>query len=114
MHIQEQKWHYGRRFLITTEGASAHLEIYVEPVGYERIQAYFGALWVESAFRRKGLARQILRKAEEIAKENGQTAVFLEWRKTDTPVKIARWYEREGYRGVSLGNGYTLYKKELK
>lgn len=114
MHIQEQRWHYGRRFLITTEGASAHLEIYTEPARDARVQAYFGALWVEPAYRRKGIARRILHTAEELAKLNGQDAVWLEWRESDTPVEIARWYEREGYNDVEFGGGYALYKKSLK
>ena len=113
MHIQEQRWHYGRRFLITSEGASAHLELY-DPPCKDGVAAYFGALWVEPAYRRKGIARRVLHTAEELAKANGQDAVWLEWRESDTPVEIAQWYEREGYDAKEFGRGYALYKKNLK
>ncbi len=116
MHIQEQRWHYGRRFLITTEGASAHLEIYDQPEGEYKVQAYFGALWVEPEYRRKGLARKLLHKAEEIARAEGMEFVFLEWRKACTLREIARWYEREGYNDIAFDGmaTYVLYRKNLK
>lgn len=116
IHVQEQTWHYGRRFLITTEGASVHLEIYDEPLDEYQVQAYIGALWVEEPYRRNGLARKLLRKAEEIAKAEGMSCVFLEWRKVCTLSEIARWYEREGYDDVAFDNHgtYVLYRKNLK
>lgn len=116
MHVQEQKWHYGRRFLITTEGASVHLEIYDEPLDEYQVQAYIGALWVEEPYRKKGLARKLLRKAEEIAKAEGMDAVFLEWRKVCTLKEIAQWYEREGYNDIAFDSRatYILFKKILK
>ena len=113
MRINEQKWRNTHRWVISTDEASIQLEIYPEPRGDERIKAYIWALWVDPCSRRRGLATELLHKAEEIASAEGERYVWLEWDKADSDPFVLDWYQRQGYDEVAFGPGNSLLRKHL-
>lgn len=113
IHIQKQTWKRVTIYLLTTEGASAQLEIYPEPSGDEDVRAYICKLWVEPKYRRKGLAKVLLDTAEELARREGMEAVSLEWYEPDTPRWMLDYYMERGYDEVAFCRGYALLKKVL-
>lgn len=77
--------------------------------------AFIYALWVEPQARRKGEAKKLLERAEDIAREAGHKAVRLEWHDY-TPKEILYWYMRNGYDDKAFdGMGkYVLLEKILQ
>lgn len=114
MLIQTQRWYDKTRYILIDECASVHLELYDIPQENDAT-AFIWALWTNPDCRRKGHARRMLERAEQIAAENGHDAVYLEWLQIDTPVEILFWYYRCGYQmQETSGNGdYVLLKKSL-
>lgn len=111
INVQKQKWHYGTRYLLTTEGGSVGLEFYDEPT--DEVEAYISALWVEEPHRRKGIATALMNTAEEIARREGYKSVWLEWRDTESEEHTLKWYLRRGYDDKKFGRGYALLEKKL-
>lgn len=112
--IYEQKWSKTHRWIISTEGASIQLEIYPHPQGSDGVKCYIWALWVDPEYRKKGIATQLLRKAEEIATEQGEPLVWLDWDKKDSGQFVLDWYARNGYSEVAFGKDIALLRKTLK
>lgn len=110
--IHEQHWHTASRWIISVEGASVQLDIFPEPI-HDGIKALIWALWVDPGYRRKGLAKALLQKAEEIAKALNEPFVWLEWDSHDTGRDILQWYLRSGYNDIAFSNTKVLLKKEL-
>lgn len=113
MRVNEQKWRNTHRWVISTDEASIQLEIYPEPRGDDRVKAYIWALWVEPTARKKGTATALLRKAEEIAKAQGEPFVWLEWEDADSDRFVLEWYQRNGYEEVAFGQHNSLLRKAL-
>lgn len=113
LRINEQKWSRTHRWIISTESGSIQLEIYPEPRGKDKVKVYIWALWVDESARRKGLASTLLRKAEEIAKSQGEPYVWLEWEKADSEYFVIEWYQRQGYDEVVFGPNNSLLRKSL-
>lgn len=113
MRINEQRWSKTHRWVISTEEASIQLEIYPTPQGDDRVKAYIWALWVDPQHRGKGIATQLLHKAEEIAKAEGEPYVWLDWDKRDSDRYVIDWYIRQGYDEVSFGTNNSLLRKSL-
>lgn len=114
IHIQH--WPHTRRWIITAEGGSVQLELYREPRQPYDVKAFIWGLWVEPEHRRKGIATALLDIAEDIARREGEPAVWLEWsRQDDTIPEILDWYLRRDYRDIAFsGNGDSvLLKKDL-
>lgn len=113
LRIHEQKWSNTHRWIISTEEASIQLEIYPEPRGEDKIKAYIWALWVAPSARKKGIATELLSKAEEIAKAQGEPFVWLEWDDADSDRFVLEWYQRNGYEEVAFGTHNVLLRKAL-
>ena len=113
LRINEQRWKNTHRWIISTKDASIQLEIYPKPRGDERIKAYIWALYVEPSSRKKGIATELLRKAEEIAKAQGEPFVWLEWDKADSEQFVLDWYMRQGYDKVTFETFSVLLRKAL-
>lgn len=113
INIQKQTWQRLTLYLLTTEGASVQLEIYPEPEGKFKEQAYICKLWVEPEYRRKGIAKALLNTAEALARRNGMEAVFLDWYEPDTPRWMLDHYIERGYDDVAFADDNALLKKIL-
>lgn len=112
MIIHKQEWSSCTRYLIVHKHGSVQLELYSEKQKFGGT-AYIWALWVEEAHRREGIATQLITLAEDLAKQEGHDAVYLEWNKADSSYEIFDWYERRGYDEKEFGDGYSLMRKEL-
>ena len=119
IRIQKQTWRRLTRYLLTTEGGSVQLELFNETPCRD-MWAYIWALWVEPEHRRKGIAKALLDKAEEIARNEGIDAVWLEWEKEDAvwpddnhADKILEHYYRRGYEDVEFGHDCCRMRKIL-
>ena len=120
IHVQKQTWRRLTRYLLTAEGGSVLLEIFNE-APCAGMWAYIWALWVEPEHRRKGIAKALLDKAEEIARGAGVDSVWLEWEKEDAvwpeenhADKILSHYYRRGYDDVEFGHDCCRMRKILK
>ena len=110
--IQHQIWLNLERYIIWVFSGSAQLEIYNEP--RDGVQAYLYALWVDKTKRQKGLASQLLKKAEEVAASRGVKEIYLYWHPAEAPLWTRKWYERNGYTAERLYNdGKILLRKLL-
>lgn len=120
INIQKQSWRNLTRYILFAENGSAQLEIYKTPHRNGAVSAYFWALWVEPMYRRRGIARQLLRNAERLARIEGQKILWLEWRFDDAvwpdenhSRNILAWYERLGYKKIDFSDDYALLQKKL-
>lgn len=114
MIIQRQQRHDKIRYILIDEYASVHLELFDTAQDFGGT-AFIWALWTNPDYRRQGHAKRFLEQAEQIAKEHGRAAVYLEWFECDTPTEILKWYYRSGYNDVEFGGkgDYVLLKKIL-
>lgn len=78
--------------------------------------ALLWSLVVEAEYRRRGLGLELMRAAEEIAKNANCPRIYLEWSADidRTPRWVADWYQRIGYKQTIMSNGYLLMGKRLK
>lgn len=118
---QRQRWPNKVRYIITEEtpigSASVQLELWDEPQDWDGFKgtAFIWGLWVDEPIRRKGYATRLMDRAEQIAKENGHDAVFIEWFIKESPIEISYWYDRRGYDEKAFTPGINaLMRKELK
>ena len=111
--IHRQEWHTLTRYILSCEEGTITLELYKEPQGHDKVQAYICNLWVKEPYRKQGIAAQLLNKIEEIAREDGHKEVWLQWDRRDTENFVRKWYERQGYAKKAFGNNILLMKKEL-
>ncbi len=116
MHnVSEHKQPWERMKRLTYSGAegSVVLEIYRQPEGKMKVEAYICNLMVEPDCRGKGYGKSLIEWAEKKAKEHGFKKVYLSWRLTESKDFVRRWYERMGYKEVAFGNDGSLMMKEL-
>lgn len=107
-----QTWLKMKRHLIANEYGSVQLELHEEKQKFGG-KAYIYALWVEPQHRRNGHGRKLLKRAEEIATQQGYDAVYLDWCELDTERYVLDWYMRNGYDDVAFGRYNVLLKKTL-
>ena len=55
---------------------------------------------------KRAMSKQLLDKAENIAKEKGHNAVYMEWELKNTPREVLQWY-------LDLNSGVAHTKQEL-
>lgn len=112
IHIQKQTWEHMTLYLLTTDGGSVQLEVYDKPCE-DNVQAYICKLWVDEEYRRKGIATALLNTAEELARRENMTAVYLDWNGRETPRWMLDYYMERGYGEVAFSRGDALLKKVL-
>ncbi|MCM1225129.1 MAG: GNAT family N-acetyltransferase [Lachnospiraceae bacterium] len=111
---QRQEWNNKVIYLISNEYGSVQLELYKDK------QNFGGTCWLWDLFvvpehRRQGHAKRLLKRAEEIAKNEGHKSVFLEWEAVNSEDWLLHYYLRQGYDEKQFsGNGdYYLLEKKL-
>lgn len=111
MHY-EQDWNdYIRHFVICEKGM-VMIDIHRTTQNRYECKAIIWGLYVNEKERRKGVAKQLLAAAEDIARDNGQEIVYLEW-KEPTPQWVFNWYIHMGYDEREFGKGYAVMYKTL-
>lgn len=109
---QRQEWHTKVIYLIADEYGSVQLELYKD------VQSFGGTAWLWDLFvlpehRRKGHARRLLKRAEEIAQSEGHKTLHMEWEEANTGREVLDWYIREGYDDVAFGKDNCLLEKRF-
>lgn len=110
--MQKQIWNKRVVYLLTTEGGSIQLDIYSD-YQFDDIYAYIHHLYVDKDYRRKGVARELLDIAENIARMNGKDAVYLDYVEY-TPKWVYDYYIRRGYKCVEETSDGILMKLDFK
>lgn len=110
--IYVQEWADTNRYIIIHEHGTIQLNLYKKE-NNDGISAYVFGLYVDKNFRRNGVAKSLLEKAEQIARDNGYKSVALTYYSDSTPIDIMRWYERNGYKviGHYREDWFTLEKE---
>ena len=116
--VIHQQWYQEHRILIVNglRYASVQVSIPDKNADDSRIEgkadALIYALWVDEPYRKQGVARELLEKAEREAKQMGCKTVCLEWDRRESDGWVLRWYERLGYNEKELRRYGSLLVKE--
>lgn len=76
-------------------------------------EALIWNLYVNEEHRHKGIARWLMNKAHEMAKELGARTTALEWSLRESPFWVFDWYCRLGYDEKEIGPGISLMRRPL-
>ncbi len=107
--IQIQRWLPYTGVLITKGKGSVYLEI---PIDTPR-EGTISRLWVNEGYRCRGVATQLLKIAEEQAKNLFCKKVYLCWTEDEAEEWTREWYERNGYNEVECRGVNHWYAKSL-
>lgn len=113
--VQMQTWREHTRVLIVADGvASVQLELWDKQQDFGGT-VWLYALWVNEDSRRKGYARALLERAEQIAKQYGHDSIHMDWKEADTPREVLQWYMRCGYNDIAFSSkgDYVMLEKKL-
>jgi ribosomal protein S18 acetylase RimI-like enzyme len=113
IRTQRQEWHDVTRYIIYTDEGTVQLELFNHNNTMYGGTAYIYNLWVNEGARRQGIAKALMQRAEDIAKENGHKSVLLCWNKLDTPKAILQWYKSLGYNYNQSDKGVSVMRKWL-
>lgn len=75
--------------------------------------AFLWDLYVSPEHQRKGIAKLLMQRALEIAKEQGFNTATLQWNLQDSKREIAWWYASLGFEEKEFSNTYALMVKNL-
>lgn len=113
--IQRQIWKDEIRILITDEQNHGSVQIAIPR--YEcnisgKADALIYALYVDTAYRKQGVATKLLQSAEHQAKLNGVQVICLEFDKEESERFVLNWYLKNGYKPFNRTS--KLLIKKLK
>lgn len=113
--IQYQKWKDEIRILITDKQNHGSVQISISH--YEcnisgKADTLIYALYVDTAYRKQGVAKHLLQLAEQQAKLNKIGIIGLEFNKEESESFVLNWYLKNGYKPFSKRS--KLLIKELK
>ena len=112
--IQYQKWKDEIRILITDEQNHGSVQIsipYYNSKISSKADALIYALYVDTAYRKQGVAKRLLQIAEQQAKLEGIQVIGLEFDKEESESFVLNWYLKNGYKPFSKRS--KLLIKEL-
>ena len=110
LNVQEQQWSTFTRYIIFSKKGAIIFEKHKNPLSWGGYTCIYG-LWVIEKYRKNGIARQLLDKAEEIARSLGCEDVCLVWENT-TPKWVFEWYMKKGYEELEWNyNSCLLIKR---
>ena len=113
--IQQQIWKDEIRILITDE--QNHGSVQISIPRYEcnisgKADALIYALYVDTAYRKQGVAKYLLQLAEQQARLEDIQVIGLEFDKEESENFVLKWYLKNGYKPFSKRS--KLLIKELK
>lgn len=113
--IQYQKWKDEIRILITDEQNYGSVQVSIPCYNSKisgKADALIYALYVDSGYRRKGVAKRLLQIAEHQIKLNGLQIAGIEFDKEESESFVLDWYFRSGYKPFKKKSNLLI--KELK
>lgn len=108
----ENKFETRYTLLVENKNSGVCLALYDTPQECN-IKAIIFSLKVEERYRKQGMATSLLRKAEQIAKSEGHTAVYLRWESSQSQSWVLDWYVRKGYEIMEGSEDHSLLRKNL-
>lgn len=112
--IQYQKWKDEIRILITDEQNHGSVQVSIPYYNSKisgKADALIYALYVDSGYRRKEVAKRLLQIAEQQAKLSGVKIIGIEFDKEESESFVLAWYLKNGYKPFSKRS--KLLIKEL-
>ena len=113
--IQKQTWKDEIRILIIDEQNRGSVQIAIPCYKCNisgKADALIYALYVDSSYRRKGIATKLLQLAEHQIKLNGLQIAGIEFDKEESESFVLDWYFRNGYKPFNEKSNLLI--KELK
>ena len=113
--IQKQTWKDEIRILITDEENLGSVQISIPLYDSDisgKADALIYALYVDSSYRREGIATKLLQLAEHQIKLNGLQIAGIEFDKEESESFVLNWYLKNGYKPFSKRS--KLLIKELE
>lgn len=117
MKVIEEKWTRQTLYNIIDDSHRGSIQLEVCNNQKDEVKAYICNLWVLPEYRGQGIAKALLDKAEELAKERtDEEYVYLCYWSADTPHGVYKYYERRGYSEYRWGNPGKpiLMRKKLR
>lgn len=111
--IQKQTWKDEVRILITDEENLGSVQISIPLYDsdiFGKADALIYALYVDSSYRRKGIATKLLQLAEHQIKLNGLQIAGIEFDKEESERFVLDWYFRSGYKPFSKRSKLLIKK----
>ena len=111
--IQYQKWKDEVRILITDEQNYGSVQVsipFYDSRIFGKADALIYALYVDSSYRRKGIATKLLQLAEHQIKLNGLQIARIEFDKEESDRFVLDWYFRSGYKPFSKRSKLLIKK----
>lgn len=111
--IQKQTWKDEIRILITDEQNRGSVQIAIPCYKCNisgKADALIYALYVDSSYRRKGIATKLLQLAEHQIKLNGLQIAGIEFDKEESDRFVLDWYFRSGYKPFSKRSKLLIKK----
>ena len=111
--IQYQKWKDEIRILITDEQNYGSVQVSIPCYNSKisgKADALIYALYVDSGYRRKGIATKLLQLAEHQIKLNGLQIAGIEFDKEESDRFVLDWYFRSGYKSFSKRSKLLIKK----
>lgn len=113
--IQYQKWKDEIRILITDEQNYGSVQVSIPCYNSKisgKADALIYALYVDSGYRRKGVAKRLLQIAEQQAKLSGVKIIGLGFNKDESDRFVLDWYLRSGYKQFDKKSNLLIKKLE--
>ncbi len=111
--IQKQIWKDEIRILIIDEQNRGSVQIAIPCYKCNisgKADALIYALYVDSSYRRKGIATKLLQLAEHQIKLNGLQIAGIEFDKEESESFVLDWYFRNGYKPFSKRSKLLIKK----
>lgn len=111
--IQYQYWKDEIRILVTDEQNYGSVQISIPHYNCKitgKADALIYALYVDSSYRRKGIATKLLQLAEHQIKLNGLQIAGIEFDKEESDRFVLDWYFRSGYKPFSKRSKLLIKK----
>ena len=107
IHENHWDWGLGVNIMLANGAATVHISLEDEDPGV----AYINGLSVVSEYRKKGLATQLMREAEDYCKNHNIFRIDL----TSVPEEFVRnFYHKLGFVDIKETDGYMKMYKMLK
>ena len=113
--VFKQNWLNCDRYLFVDNRfrGSCQLDIFREPKGENKVEAYLHSLWVNEEYREDGCGSLLLDAVENVARDGGLKYLFLEWDRRESSQDAFDWYIRRGYDDIEFGYNNALMRLEL-
>lgn len=116
--VQRQYWKDSIRRLITDERNHGSVQVFISNRTEDKpldgdADALIYSLWVDEAYRGRGVAKHLIEKAETELKSYGIFTVAISWDGRDSPPRVLQWYERLGYNVRVSGYQCSTFFKLL-